>query len=86
MLRLENSYSPELIMLWKPKWKKEALLTLKGANKFINYKKDLITASDIENIRTRQQELKDAIKSKDSKETKKKCCLLYTSPSPRDRG
>lgn len=63
-------------MLWKPKWKKEALLTIKGANKFINFKKDLLDFTQIENIRTRQQDIKDSIANKEPKEVKKKCNLL----------
>ena len=63
-------------MLWKPKWKKDALRTIKGANKFIHYKKDLIDPSDIENIRECQQNVRDAIRAKDAKAVKKKCNLL----------
>ena len=63
-------------MLWKPKWKKDALLTIKGVNRFIHYKKDLLDTSDIEKIRTSQQELKEAIKGKDPKIVKQKCTHL----------
>lgn len=63
-------------MLWTPKWKKEAKLTIKGSKKFINYKRDLIDEEMIKNIKARQQDVRDAIKTKDKKEVKRKCNLL----------
>jgi len=63
-------------MFWTPKWKKEAKLTIKGAKKFISYKRDLLEDEHIKNIQSRQQDVKDAIQAGDMKEVKKKCSLL----------
>ncbi len=63
-------------MFWTPKWKKEAKLTIKGAKKFISYKRDLLEDEHIKNIQSRQQDVKDAIQVGDIKEVKKKCSLL----------
>lgn len=63
-------------MFWTPKWKKEAKLTLKGSKKFIHYKRDLIDAEIISQIKQRQQDVKAAMRSKDEKEVKRKCSLL----------
>lgn len=51
--------------MFKPRWKKEALLLLKGARKFVNYKRDLLTQDRIDEIQSRQDDLKAAIKAKD---------------------
>lgn len=63
-------------MFWNPKWKKTALLTIKGANKFIHYKKDLISSEKIKSIQAFQLELKEAIRNKSQEEVKRKCNLL----------
>lgn len=51
--------------MFSPKWKKEAHLLLKGARKFIDYKRDLLTPERIGEIESRQADLKAAIRSKD---------------------
>ncbi|MGC6426004.1 MAG: signal peptidase I [Akkermansiaceae bacterium] len=60
--------------MFTPKWKKEAKLLLKGAQKFVHYKRDLLDAEKIGEIKSRQDDLKHAIKAKDRdavKETSK---------------
>ncbi len=54
--------------MFKPKWKKQAKLLLKGAKKFINYKRDLLSDDRIDEIIARRADLKKALKSGD-KET-----------------
>lgn len=51
--------------MFTPKWKKEAKLLLKGAQKFVNYKRDLLDADKIGEIESREDDLKKAIKAKD---------------------
>lgn len=50
---------------WKPKWKKEALGTLKGGQKFLNYKRDLLEPDRIPEIASRLKDLKQAIAKRD---------------------
>ena len=50
-----------LDVFWKPKWKKEALGTLKGGQKFLHYKRDLLEQDRIEEISSRIKDLKSAI-------------------------
>ena len=66
--------------MFTPRWKKEALLLYKGANKFVHYKRDLLEPSKIDEIESRRADLKAAIKSKDleavkesSKQVRKVC-------------
>ncbi|MGL4398717.1 MAG: signal peptidase I [Luteolibacter sp.] len=48
-----------------PKWKKEALHLVKGAKKFIDYKRDVLKPGRVGEIESRKQDLLAAIKSKD---------------------
>ena len=51
--------------MFKPRWKKEALLLLKGAKKFLHYKRDLLAPDRIDEIQSRRIDLKAAVKAKD---------------------
>ncbi len=51
--------------MFKPRWKKEALLLLKGSMKFLNYKRDLLKPDRIDEINSRRSDLKAAIKARD---------------------
>ena len=56
--------------MFKPRWKKEALLLLKGAKKFLHYKRDLLAPDRIDEIESRRADLKAAIKAKDREAVK----------------
>lgn len=51
--------------MFTPKWKKEALHLVKGARKFVHYKRDLIEADRVAEIESRRTDLLAAIKSAD---------------------
>ena len=51
--------------MFKPKWKKEAELLLKGAKKFVHYKRDLLKPDRIDEIESRRTDLKAAIATRD---------------------
>ena len=51
--------------MFTPKWKKEAQHLVKGARKFVNYKRDLLKPERVAEIESRQVDLLTAIKSKD---------------------
>ncbi len=51
--------------MFKPKWKKEAELLLKGAKKFVHYKRDLLKPDRIDEIESRRTDLKTAIATRD---------------------
>ena len=51
--------------VFKPRWKKEAQLLLKGSQKFLHYKRDLLEPEKIREIQSRRTDLKNAIQSKD---------------------
>ncbi len=51
--------------MFTPDWKKNANYLVKGATKFLNYKRDLLTADRIAEIESRRKDLVQAIKSKD---------------------
>ncbi len=53
-------------MLFTPKWKKEAQHLVKGARKFVDYKRDLLTSEKLAEIEARREDLKEAIKAKDT--------------------
>ena len=57
-----------LDFFWKPKWKKEALGILKGGQKFLHYKRDLLEADRIAEIGSRIKDLKAAISKRDRTE------------------
>jgi signal peptidase I len=51
--------------MFKPKWKKQALLLHKGSMKFLNYKRDLLEPDRVTEIESRRTDLKLAIKASD---------------------
>ncbi len=51
--------------MFTPKWKKEAMLLVKGARKFVNYKRDLLKPERVAEIESRRDDLLAAIKSSD---------------------
>jgi signal peptidase I len=51
--------------MFTPKWKKEALHLVKGAKKFVDYKRDLLKPERVAEIESRKADLVAAIKSKD---------------------
>ena len=57
--------SRENARMFKPKWKDEALHLVKGARKFVHYKRDLLQPQLIEEIESRRADLLAAVKSGD---------------------
>jgi len=53
------------MFLLTPKWKKEAKLLAKGAQKFLHYKRDLLKPDRVTEITSRRADLFDAIRSRD---------------------
>lgn len=51
--------------MFEPAWKKNAKLLAKGAKKFVDYKRDLLTDERVAEIDSRRTDLLNAIKSKD---------------------
>ena len=51
--------------MFTPSWKKEALHLVKGARKFVHYKRDLLKPDRIDEIESRRSDLLAAIKSND---------------------
>ncbi|HEX7260270.1 MAG TPA: signal peptidase I [Luteolibacter sp.] len=51
--------------MFTPKWKKEALHLVKGAKKFVDYKRDLLKPERVAEIESRRSDLLEAIRSKD---------------------
>jgi len=51
--------------MFTPKWKQEALHLVKGARKFVHYKRDLLKPGKVEEIESRRSDLLTAIKSGD---------------------
>ncbi len=51
--------------MFTPSWKKEAFHLVKGARKFVHYKRDLLAPDRIDEIESRRTDLLDAIKSGD---------------------
>ena len=51
--------------MFTPKWKKEANLLLKGAKKFLHYKRDLLKEDRTDEIESRIADLRDAMKAND---------------------
>jgi signal peptidase I len=51
--------------MFTPAWKKNANHLVKGATKFVNYKKDLLTPERVAEIESRRKDLIQAIKGKD---------------------
>lgn len=50
--------------MFSPKWKNEALHLVKGARKFVNYKRDLLKPEQVAEIESRRTDLLTAIRSK----------------------
>lgn len=55
----------ETASMFTPKWKTEALHLVKGARKFVDYKRDLLKPERVVEIDSRRTDLQDAIKTKD---------------------
>jgi signal peptidase I len=51
--------------MFTPKWKNEAQHLVKGARKFVHYKRDLLAPEKVGEIESRRDDLKAAIKTKD---------------------
>jgi signal peptidase I len=51
--------------MFEPAWKKNAKLLAKGARKFVDYKRDLLTEERVAEIDSRRTDLLKAVKSKD---------------------
>ncbi len=65
-----------LLIMFTPKWKKHAKLLYKGSQKFLNYKRDLLSEDRISEIESRQSDLKASIKESDKDKTKEASKLL----------
>lgn len=57
-------------MMFAPKWKKDANLLVKGARKFLHYKRDLMKEDRIAEIESRREDLIEAIRSNDKEQVK----------------
>ncbi|QTN31343.1 signal peptidase I [Akkermansiaceae bacterium] len=53
-------------MFFTPAWKKNAKLLVKGAKKFVDYKRDLLAPERVDEIESRRKDLADAIRLKDT--------------------
>ena len=75
---INPSQIPHLLLdiFWKPKWKKEALGTLKGGQKFLNFNRDLLEQDRIEEISSRIKDLKEIISKRDKDGVKEACKQL----------
>lgn len=75
---IEASQIPLLILdaFWKPKWKKEALGTLKGGQKFLHFKRDLLEPDRIDEITSRIKDLKEVIRTRNADGAKEACKQL----------
>lgn len=51
--------------MFTPAWKKNAKILVKGATKFVHYKRDLLTAERVAEIESRRKDLVEAIRLKD---------------------
>lgn len=57
--------------MFKPKYQKEGNLLIKGVNRFLNYRRDLIKAELVDDIETRRDNFRDALKEKDREKAEK---------------
>lgn len=75
---IQASQIPHLILdsFWKPKWKKEALGTLKGGQKFLHFKRDLLEPNRVDEITSRIKDLKEVIRKRDTEGAKEACKQL----------
>lgn len=74
--------------MFTPAWKKNANHLVKGATKFLNYKRDLLTADRVAEIESRRKDLIQAIKSKDKEkveEASKQLRATCENSLPRDK-
>jgi len=74
--------------MFSPKWKKDALHLLKGAKKFVDYKRDRLKPEAIGEIESRREDLKSAIKAKDPAkvtEASKQLQLVCERSLPREK-
>jgi len=62
--------------MFTPKWKKHSKLLYKGSQKFLHYKRDLLSEDRIDEIESRRKDLKDSIKSNDKEKAKEAGKLL----------
>ncbi len=60
-----GAFTRETPPMFTPKWKKEAQHLVKGARKFVNYKRDLLKPERVAEIESRRTDLLAAISSKD---------------------
>jgi len=68
----------EVAQMFTPKWKKEAQMLVKGALKFVHYKRDLLSEGTISEIESRRQDLLDAIRTKDREKVSTASAMLQT--------
>ena len=61
----ERPFRRETAAMFTPKWKNEALHLVKGARKFVDYKRDLLKPERVKEIESRRADLLGAIKTKD---------------------
>lgn len=60
-----DRFPRENFTMFTPKWKSEAQHLVKGARKFVDYKRDLLKTERVVEIESRRTDLIDAIKTKD---------------------
>ncbi len=65
-----------LDLFWKPKWKKEALANLKGGQKFLHFKRDLLEPDRVDEISSRINDLKKVIRERDQAGVPEACKQL----------
>jgi signal peptidase I len=62
--RLLNYMLVDYLLTWfLPSWRKKALLVLKGAKRFLNYRKDLLDQQKVDEIQEKIDSLKQALRS-----------------------
>lgn len=65
--------------MFTPKWKKEAQLLMKGARKFVHYKRDLLNEARISEIESRREDLVAAIRTKDREQVRQASAMLQSA-------
>lgn len=66
-------------IVYKPKWKRDALLLDKAAKRFVNYKRDLLAAGRAEEVESRRHDLKMAIKQHNKRRVREASKQLQTT-------
>ncbi len=66
-------------MFFTPKWKKEAKLLVKGARKFLHYKRDLLKQDRIDEILSRREDLRESLRSGDRERVRESCAQLQAA-------